>query len=112
MRRRSFHMIFSYEFVVILERFLVIPFIGYLISNGFFAPESKDWLVPLLDHTLGILFVFIFYELTHRPLPAGHETIERRSYMTSLWNRISLFVFKRKTVETVVVADPTEKIAG
>lgn len=56
----------SKNFILILERWIVIPLIGYLITINWFKPADKDWLIPLVDNVLGSAFIIIAYTLTHK----------------------------------------------
>lgn len=105
--------IFDNEFIALLERWVVIPFVGYLIAHGFFGADSKDSLVALFDNILGTAFVFFFYYVTH---PRVNPTDPKVSNMLStLWTKVSNFVFAKPKDPAELPADggtPTDTVSS
>lgn len=95
----------SKNFIIILERWIVIPLIGYLITINWFKPEDKDWLIPLVDNVFGSAFIIIAYILTHK------TQLSENGKGESLWLKCKeLFFRKPEPPVTTTTTTTTERV--
>ncbi len=90
------------QFIVLVERWLVIPLIGYLITINWFRPEDKSWLIPLIDNVFGSAFIILAYIMTHK------TPVVDNSKNLSFWEKCKSFLFKNPTPPTPPAVPPTD----
>jgi hypothetical protein len=56
----------SKPFVIIIERYLAIPFIGFLIGHGILGMENKDVSVQIVDQIISGVVMITLYILSHK----------------------------------------------
>jgi hypothetical protein len=100
------------EAILIIERFIVLPLMGYFIAHGFLTHGDMGWLVDLLDNVFAFAFVTFFYWLTHRKSNPEQTTIS-----LNFWNKFKGFFVRTmsspkvttvSTANTVLDEQPTQ----
>ena len=92
---------FSSEFTLFLERYLVIPLVGAAIAHGFVAQGDSTFWVTILDQVFGGLFILIAYVATHKKIAQTTTTTQ-----TSLWNKLKTWIFSSTTTTTTASTPP------
>ena len=99
---------FSQEFILILERWIVIPLVTYLVAQGFIPKEHRDSAVQIVDQITAVSFMVIAYLATHKRASTTTTTVEsgmEQQQALGLWNKLQGFIFTPTTKTTTTTTE-------